>query len=369
MKPQILNHILQFQKKSYVKDFDDQHKMGMEIIDCSLGVNPYGTSGLVHKYAKHLKDEDISNYPNYPYADIRRKIANHWLEVAKIDLKNVVIGSGSMNILNTINKILINKDTKVLGYCPQFTDYITNVQSFGGVYEYVQLKEHLNYKFVHVELLRQISDDYKIIYLDNPNNPTGQIIPLYELSQIIETAETMGVCVIVDEAYGDFMDKANSAISLLNKYSNLFVVRTFSKGFGLAGLRVGYMICSATLSEYYQKIDIPFCISSYSNLIAQFALSDHKFIESSIRNIQTAKARIIHSCSKIRILETSLGVPIMVLHHPDENVDLSALFYEHDVLTESGDDFLNLGRNFVRVRIPAKVDGLIHAIKQIEQEM
>ena len=81
-----------------------------------------------------------------------------------------------------------------------------------------------------------------VIYLDNPNNPTGKIIPLEEIEEVVKKAAELDIAVIVDEVYGDFMSKENSSISLINQYDNLLIVRSFSKGFGLAGLRIGYVI-------------------------------------------------------------------------------------------------------------------------------
>lgn len=362
----VKKHFLNFQKMSYIKEGEANMNTIEGVIDCSHGTNPYGYSKAINNGINILKISDINNYPSYPYLELRKKISEYWADVVEISSDNIRLGNGSINIINTINKIFIEEGSYVLGYCPQFTEYITNVRSYGGIYEYVELKEQDNYKFNSNDLINEMSKDHKIVYIDNPNNPTGQIIPITELNKIIEKAEKMNICVIVDEAYGDFMEKENSAINLVNKFSNLFVVRTFSKGFGLAGLRVGYVVCSEQLLEYYQKVDMPFSVNTLSYNIVKIALNNKKFIKESIRKIKDMKILFINSLSKIEVLETDLGIPIMVLKHPNDEVDLHEVFLKHKVLTESGEDFIGLGKSFVRLRIPSKIEELIEIIKNIE---
>lgn len=369
MKLNVREHLLTFQRKSYIKDNEENKHVGKDVIDCSHGINPFGYSKLIDEGKELFKEAKINSYPQYPYVEMREEISKYWADVVDISSDNIRLGNGSMGILSTINKIFIDKKSRVLGYCPQFTDYITDVRSCGGIYEYIGLRKQSNYEFDYNELIDKMSEVHQIIYIDNPNNPTGQIIPLLELSKIIEKAEKMNICVIIDEAYGDFMSKENSAISLINKYNNLFVVRTFSKGFGLAGLRVGYIACNESLLEYYQKVNMPFSVNIYGYYSAQLALKDKKFINDSICGIKEMKDKFINACSKIKVLKTSLEVPIMVLQHPNNEVDLYEEFLKHKVLTESGKDFIGLGKNTVRLRIPTKIDELINVVKSIEKEI
>ncbi len=369
MEPRILDYILNFKQQSYVINSDEETDPGPEWINCSLGVNPYGASNSVYDGLKKMDFSGISNYPNYPFKYIKEKIVRYWSDIIDIEMDQLGVGNGSMGILNGINKILVHQGTKVLGYSPQFIDYISNVQSYGGVYDYIKLKKENNYKFSASEFMDKISNDYTIIYIDNPNNPTGQVIPLMDLKTIIEKAEMMDIYVIIDEAYGDFMDKHNSAISLVGLYKNLFVVRSLSKGFGLAGLRVGYFLCQKVLMEIYKKIDLPFSIGSLSEEIAGFALDDQQFVDTSIQNIKIYKQKLINSFSAIKVLESCMQIPIMTLFLPDVNIDLFELFKKYKILTESGSYFLNLGKNYVRIRVPRRIDKLIQIINKLEQEL
>lgn len=369
MNIKMRRHIRDFNRVSYVDEGGENIYSERKLIDCSLGVNPFGCSKLISEEKNLFIIENLNNYPQYPYTELRKEISKYWSDIAEISSDNIRLGCGSMGILNSINMIFVDKEYSVLGFCPQFTEYITDVKSQGGTYEYIELKNNVNFKFDKNKLINSMNDRNQIIYIDNPNNPTGQVIPLSELKEIIEAAESMNICVIIDEAYGEFMSKKNSAIALINKYPNLFVVRTFSKGFGLAGIRVGYIVCSRFLLENFKKVELPFSINTISYSIARMALKDAVFIKESVDKIKEAKSKVIKECSKLRIMETSLGCPIMLMMHPSSEFDLYHAFKKNNVITESGEGFIGLGKNFVRLRVPKETDDLMEVIKSIEKDI
>ena len=129
------------------------------------------------------------------------------------------------------------------------------------------------------DVLAALNGQHKLVYLDNPNNPTGQIIPLIEIEKILAAAQKQNVFVIVDEAYDDYMPKQNSAMQLVDKYDNLIVVKTFSKGFGLAGLRGGYLVLPLELVPYVGNISNPYTMSELSRSVAAQTMKDEAFLE------------------------------------------------------------------------------------------
>lgn len=368
MKTRVVNHLIDFETHGYINDETNMKTKKNNLLDCSLGVNPYGFSkDVIQKFNSHSLDM-ISNYPDHGYRGLKKAIAAYWKNIISLEEKQIILGAGSIGILNLINKLLIDKDTFVLGFCPQFTGYISNVKSYGGKYEYLSLTAETNFKFSANKLIELMNEKHKIVYIDNPNNPTGQTIDLADIERIVAIAENMGIYVIIDEAYGDFMEKQNSSISLVSKYSNLFVTRTFSKGFGLAGLRVGYMVCSEDLVPEYSKVDIPFAVNYLGQQIIYDALKDNYFMDYSIRLVNKSKASLVNACKKLTVYETDLNVPIMVLKHPDNDINLYHLFQEYNVETVSGEGFYNLQKNCVRMRVPAEYDQLLKVIQMIEDD-
>ncbi len=373
MEIQVREHLLNFRRESYVTDCEDDKPSVLEgktYIDCSLGINPFGYPDTIdHARKLFYQHKDINVYPGYPYNDLKDAIAEYWKESARLKTCNIKIGCGSIGIIANINKMFMDKGAKALGYCPQFTDFMVEVKSCNGTFDYIALKPDNNYRFDKQEMITAINGGYRLVYIDNPNNPTGQVTPLSDIEEIVKAAEKMNVCVLVDEAYGEYMNKSNSAISLVNRYENLLVTRSFSKGFGLAAYRVGYLVTGELIGSIYSKIDWPFAVSAPGQFVAPFALKDSTFLEKSRSKIREAKKRIIKACSRIKIFETDMDVPIMVLQHPDEGRDLYAEFRERGILTEPGEAYMELGKNCVRLRVAEEVDRIIHAVRDIEKNV
>lgn len=361
----IRKDILNLDKTSYAKEIE--LSKDIEYIDCSNGINPFGVSKEVIKCLKDIPVEIVNTYSKSSL-DLRKSIKNYWSEISKIDEDQIVLGDGSIGIIYKINKLFIDNHSKVLGYCPQFSDYIDDIETYGATYQCNFMSMDNNYKFMVEEYLEKMNEDYKMFYIDNPNNPTGQVIDIASIRRIVEKARNLNRPIIIDEAYGDFIDMDNSAISLINEFDNLMVIRTFSKGLGLAGVRAGYLITSNTIAQNYLKISNPFEMNNIARYLAMAALKDKNFIEECKDLLSNNKRKFIESLSKLLVLETDLSVPILTIMHRDKNIDLQALLFKYNVLSIPGEGFIGLGKNFVRIVIVKDVDRLIDIFKRIEKE-
>jgi histidinol-phosphate aminotransferase len=213
--------------------------------------------------------------------------------------------------------------------------------------------------------LEEVNDSFDVIYVDNPNNPTGQTIALKVIEEILRKASREDVIVIIDEAYGEFMEKKESALGLINVYDNLIVVRSFSKGFSLPGLRVGYAVCGDMLGEFLKKVDVPFSVNSVAAFVARKALEDEEFLQRCMGKIRRVKAKLIaeFKANNYIVSETSPVVPILVVGR-EEEVDLYRSFLRKNVLTTPGPGFPCLGANFVRIRTPREDEPLLAVIRE-----
>jgi len=361
----IKSHLPEFERKSYVHDYWRELKRrgvsGKKLLDCSLGENPFGCSPLVRKALKGIERSDVERYPKEAYySQLKEKIAEYWSAIASV--KHVLLGGGSMHVLERINLLFLGNGRKVLGYCPQFTEYILEAKLLGAKYEYVPLLKERNFKFDAGIFLDEINGSYDLVYIDNPNNPTGQTIALKDIEEIVRKASKEDVAVILDEAYGEFMEKKESALSLVETYENLIVTRSFSKGFGLPGLRVGYAVCGDPLGEFLEKVDVPFSVNSVAALLAVKALEDEAFLQRCKEKIKRVKVRLIaeFNANNYFVAETSPVVPILVVGK--ENVDLYGEFLRRNVITTPGSEFVGLGTDYVRIRTPREEEPFLKAI-------
>lgn len=170
---------------------------------------------------------------------------------------------------------------------------------------------------------------------------------------ILDKAREVGACVISDEAYGDYLAPEDSAITLVNEYDNLIVMRSFSKGTGLAGMRAAYVAASPEIIAQIDKVSNPYCINGIGRRLAVAALEDTAFVEESRRRIAAAK-QALRSCTggALSMAATLDSCSICLLTHKDKNCDLAKLFASYGVKVVSGSDFEGLGTNSVRLRLP-----------------
>ncbi|MEA4847810.1 MAG: histidinol-phosphate transaminase [Clostridiaceae bacterium] len=367
MEYRLRESILNLYKNSYAKENNEPEDLS-NFTDCSSGINPFGFSEGVKRALQAIPLEIINLYPE-SCVGLKKAIAEYWKDQIDLKYDNILFGSGSIDIIYKINKLFLDNKSKVLGYSPQFSDYIDDVKSYDGIYDYYLMTIENNYKFDPELFLEKMSNKYKLIYIDNPNNPTGQVIPISSIEAIVKRAQELGICAIIDEAYGDFMDNANSAVSLINDYNNIFVIRTFSKGLGLAGVRGGYLVTSDNLADYYNKVSNPYSMNGLAEHLAVAALKDVRFIKDSMKRAKEIKTRLIDSLHKVKVLETDLNVPIMTIKHPCPEVNLEGLLRSYNILAISGEGFIGLDESFVRLRINPDIEPVINAFSQIEKSI
>lgn len=334
-------------------------------LDCSLGTNPFGFPQGVLRVAQMINYNLINNYPNVDES-LKNLIKEYWNNSLCLDENQIELACGSIDSIAKINKLFIDVGTPVLGYTPQFPDFQSDVESLGGIYESVEMNGN-NGRFNASLFLDHLQSKYVMAYIDNPNNPTGQVIPIETIMTIAQKAADLNICLVVDEAYGDFMDVSNSVVNLLDQFNNLIVIRSFSKGFGMAGLRVGYTISSQEIMSYYRKVNVPFSVNSIAGCLVGEALKDSQFLQSSRKKVEILKSRLIQGIRTLGYLETDPETPIITLIHPDKNINLHSELLKQQVISVAGTNFPGLGSHCVRVRIPSEVNLLIERINSLTE--
>ncbi len=360
---QVNTHLVDYRRDTYTTPGRPLPGGARPLLDCALGTNPYGAPPV----APHLPGHGagLSAY-RAPDAAFRDAIAAHWAESAALTRENIQVEAGTFGVIERLNKLLVQPGTQVLGYVPQFSDFAQDVIQRGATFDAVPLRAEDTYRFSAPDLIDRLCRHHRLVYLDNPNNPTGQIIPLPEIEKVVAAARELRVAVLVDEAYGDFMAPRNSAVTLVPDYDNLFVARSFSKGWGLAGLRVGYAVMSPALLPAWQKISHPFPVGALGLALARQALGFTDFLQTCVRRVRIGKRHVLGACRRMSVPATAETVPILTLIHPDEKLDLRKEFLNRNVLTTPGHHFAGLGPNAVRIRLPRETDALTEAIQDIE---
>ena len=351
-KGKLLNQFLSTQQQGYESVESVPCPDGVESIDCALGTNPLGMPRSLHPVLKELGDLALDAYPEPESDSLKKDIVSHH-PLWRLETGNILLSCGSMGVLTVLARLTTGPGDRFLGCSPQFTDGALQFV-FNGA-EYIRLPLTPPRYTISVEtILSELERSHpSLLYLDRPNNPTGQVLPLEGMRFIAERAMELGSWVISDEAYGDFIPDEESAACL--DLPNLVTCRSFSKGLGLAGLRVGFAIArDAELINSFCKIQPAFVVPTLGALLAREGLSDTAFIEESRRYVREAKERVLQAVEKKRgwtLAETDNRVPIMLLSL--EEGDLFRILGEAGIACEPGVGFFDLDRRAVRLRVPA----------------
>jgi len=361
----------QYYKEFRVRDYMENEGISKELynksIDCSLGTNPFIDENIIRQYVQEGTTE-INKYPINGYNRLTEELLKYWRydnDIAvDINKNNIAFGAGTMGILRNISQFLIEKGSFVLGYSPQFPRFVSEVELKKGIYEYYNLQKENNYKFDAKKFTEKINGKYSMIYIDNPNNPTGQIIDVEDIEYIVKKAKKWDITVVVDEAYGDYMELENSSIKLIRKYDNIVVLRSASKYFGLPNHRIGYLFAAEKFIKVYNMITIPFSFPDLSANIFASILNDYKKIKGMKEKVVETNKKIYQSLSTENYLYTNLETPIFTVRS-SKYKNLTNELMKRGIISESCSNFINLDDTYTRIRITKEYDRLIKILNQV----
>jgi histidinol-phosphate aminotransferase len=247
-----------------------------DLVRLSANENPLGPSPqAVAAVTKALRS--INRYPDGTVGDLKEKLAQ------RLDLApdNLIIGNGSNEIFELALRIFVQRGEEVLLPEPTFAYYRIAAQTQGAHCVSVPLKD---FKIDLTGVADQVTAQTRLIFLSNPNNPTGTIFTRSEFDDFLVSLPSR-VVVVVDEAYGEYVTSAD--YPRLQEYRHgerwIITTRTFSKFYGLAGLRIGYGIAGAELIEQMEKVRQPFSVNLLAQKAAEAALGDEKHREETAR--------------------------------------------------------------------------------------
>ena len=353
---QIRKILFTYTRDTYLFEEGQVVSSDFPVIDCEIGYSPFGCSPWMLSNIRNMDFSASDRYPEMFYAELLKPKLIERFGEAGLTPQNIFLGHGSFNLAERIIHKFVNPRS-MIGYGPQFNEIPTEMEAAGGLYKPVPLSEGFIFP------VGKIIDELRIgrhsmLYIDNPNNPTGFLIPLEVLKHLIATAEPVGIIVLVDEAYGDFIADEHSAFNLVREYSNVMVVRSFSKALGLAAQRIGYMAISDALVQYYSKVDVPFEPTLISAHMARLTLEDKIYI-ARIRNLTReckAEIQFVLRQAGIEVLPTHSDVSILMAYKP--GINLFAHFQKMGIKVEDGAAYVrtnsSMNNSFVRIRVPTQ---------------
>jgi len=246
------------------------------LIKLSANESALGVSPRVKKL--NLKNKNIEKYPDSKCKELRKQIARNF----RCDFNKIICGSGSDEIIQMICQLFIEKNDEVV--LPQYSFLMYRIYAKIAGAKIIFSKEK-NFKISLDDIVAKTSNRTKIVFLANPNNPTGTYLNINELKNLRKRLNKK-ILLVIDDAYFEYMTQKDyaSGLRLFKNSKNVFILRTFSKVYGLASLRVGWGYGPKKIIDELYKIKPPFNVNKIAQLSAIESLKDSEFIKKSVKH-------------------------------------------------------------------------------------
>ena len=286
--------------------------------------NPMNLPGeILSRISSRISEFQFNRYPDPTAHELRRLIA----EANGLDPENVLVGNGGDELIFNLLVAWGGPGRKLLDMPPTFSMYGIDARITGT--EVVCIPRHVDFSIDETAVLARIAEgDIDIVVVANPNNPTGG---LSNESFLIDLLKGTDAIVMVDEAYFEF--SRHTMRPHMARYPNLVILRTFSKAFSLAGLRVGYLLGHPDVVQELMKVRQPYSVDSFSQWVAATVYRERMVFEQGIRDIIRGRDQIMHGLSMLRDVEVFPTEANFVLFRVEHAAALwRDLLHTHSVL-------------------------------------
>ena len=266
-----------------------------DIIKLGSNENPWGSS----KKAINAISSEFSRVNRYPESDLS-KLGEELAKYSGVDASQVIVGGdGADEIIDVLAKTFISPGDEFIVPIPSYMYYEFLFKPYGAVPVYGKWNLDNNTLDLN-SVLSAISEKTRMIFLCSPNNPNGALIDKEDIIKVLDATQNKNILVVLDEAYFEYSEVTN--VDLINKYSNVFVMRTMSKVLGLAGMRIGYGLANSEMIEFMHRIKPVFSLTRLSFIAAINTLKDKEYIDQSIKNGIKSRDFLFDELSKIKSL-------------------------------------------------------------------
>lgn len=344
------------------------HNHGGEIyghnykLDYSVNVNPMGTPASVIEAA--ARGAALSaQYPDVNCSELRRDLSV-FLGVRE---EQIVFGNGAADVIFSV--ILARKPKKVLVPAPTFAEYEQAAKVVDAEMVYYYLKEEQQFR-VEEGFLEALTPDVDMVFLCNPNNPTGQLVEKTELLKILDRCMEQDILIVVDECFNEFLDdpKAYSLIDVLDQYPNLLILKAFTKTYAMAGLRLGYGLCSnQKLMGKMAECNQPWAVSIPAQFAGVAALKETAFVAESMQMMRKERNYLKSELAKMGLtVFDSQANYIFFKAAPD----LKEACKVHGILIRDCSNYVGLEPGYFRVSVKLHEENLelLEALREICQD-
>lgn len=294
--------------------------------------NLYGPNPAIEAALRDGATADLNHYPSGTSDELRAALAR----LHEVTPDEVLVGDGSDEVLDTLTKAFIDPDDVVAMPVPTFVMY-----AFYGRINFARIAEvplKVGWELNVDALLRA---DAKITFLASPNNPTGNKFDREDIERLIQRSNGI---VVVDEAYADFCGQ--DFVRRTREFENLVVSRTFSKSYGLAGLRVGYAVAPKAIIERMMVVKTPFTVGSFAERVALAALANPAYVEESRKMVLAERGWLADQLKRLGLRPHSTDANFMLVDTTGPAKPVVQKLRERKILVRDMSDFRGLANSF-----------------------
>lgn len=337
-------------------------RYGFEPLDFSVNTNPFGLSPGAGAALQQLGAE-LSTYPDPLYRSLRSAIAHH----EQLPAEWIACGNGAADLIWRVAFAL--RPQRALVTAPTFSEYETALDAVGCRTEHHLLKEENGFR-LQEDILSAITEETELLFLCNPNNPTGATVPQPLLLQILERCRACHVLLVADECFLGFLRDAEARTlkPQLAAYPELLILKAFTKLYGMAGLRLGYCLSSSTgLLERLGKAGQCWPVSVPAQAAGIAALEDQAFVRRTLAFLEPERERmrLAMEVLGLRVFPGEANYLLFRTELPDYHERLA----ERGFLIRDCSNYAGLGEGYYRIAVltPEKNDLLLAAMKSLSR--
>lgn len=318
-----------------------------------LGPSPLAVQAIINNVSK------INRYPDGSAYYLKSRLS----EMYDIPVNRIIIGNGSNELLELIIRCFLSPGDEVIQGFPTFLFYEKVVTGAGGRLTSIPLK---GFKLDLDAILKTVSADTKIIFINNPNNPTGSVLSMKEMTDFLNSLP-QDVITVLDEAYIEFVtdEDAANGLRILNNYSRLILLRTFSKIYGLAGLRIGYGFSSIEIVEYMNRVRQPFNVNLLAQAAATASLDDKNFVLETLKVVREGLSYLFKELDSLGMEYQPTQTNFFLIKSPLGGKKTYELMLKEGVIIRNMESFGLKDYIRINVGLPEENERFIKSLKKI----
>lgn len=345
-------------------------KLGLSIdniLDYSANINPLGYPQII-KTEIEANFDSILNYPDINYHDLTEAISNFF----HIPSENILLGNGAVELIYLLLNHL--KPKNILIPVPTFSEYGIAAKTVKANINYLYLNEEDNWNISIEKITKQLANN-QLLFICNPNNPTGNLLTYNEIQQLAKNCAKEKVMLVIDESFMGFLhhEEKYSLRKMAVTSNNIVILSSLTKLLGIPGLRIGFQISHANLTKTLKESKDPWNVNCFAEIAARTGLTDNTFI-SQTKDLINVEKEFVYSALKnmptIKPFEPTVNFILVKILKKITAAQLAEKMAARGILIRNCSNFIGLSEQFFRLAIKDREKNiiLIETLKSVLEE-